>query len=240
MLELKLGKMTSREVAQWMGVSYNTYKNHISKYLELLSPFCEFDVVYGGIIIKEIYIPQYEKNLNIKDKEVYLTEIQSCVERQEGLSTIAGMSRKLVRAGIYNNVNTAYRRLTRAGVDLFGITKELISHGEKGTREYIWAIKLDDYNGYRLMTPEEDKRFDEIIIACYSANPDKVRKAELLEDSLRKKEISPDEYFESKDRLQLDTFKDCIFKFKEETGCMIVRCSKHDLIEYVNLEKDSE
>jgi len=57
MLELKLGKMTSREVAQWMGVSYNTYKNHISKYLELLSPFCEFDVVYGGIIIKEIYIP---------------------------------------------------------------------------------------------------------------------------------------------------------------------------------------
>lgn len=33
-MELKIGKMTSREIAKWLGISYNTYRNDIDKYLE--------------------------------------------------------------------------------------------------------------------------------------------------------------------------------------------------------------
>jgi hypothetical protein len=94
---------------------------------------------------------------------------------------------------------------------LFGETKELISAGEVGMREYVWAIKLDDFNRYRAMTEEEEKRFDEIISSCHAASPEKIKRAALLEESLRNKEINNDEYFELKDRLGLDTFKDCIF-----------------------------
>ena len=32
-MTLHLGKMTSREIATWLGLSYNTYKNNIAKYL---------------------------------------------------------------------------------------------------------------------------------------------------------------------------------------------------------------
>lgn len=47
----------------------------------------------------------------------------------------------------------------------------------------------------------------------------------LLRDALRDKEITSDEYFEQLDRLGLDTFRDCIFKFRDETGFMVVRCT---------------
>ncbi|MCI7444523.1 MAG: hypothetical protein MSA89_15820 [Clostridium sp.] len=56
-------------------------------------------------------------------------------------------------------------------------------------------------------------------------SPEKIRQEMLLRDALRDKEITSDEYFEQLDRLGLDTFRDCIFKFRDETGYMVVRCT---------------
>lgn len=228
-MKLRLNKMTSKEMAMWFGISYNTYKNKIASYLEKLEDYCEFERIYGGVIIKEIYLDEYDKNLNIKDQELVLKEIKTCIETQGGLSTIAGMSRKYAKHQDYQSVSTAKRRLSKASLVLFGETKELISHGTIGSREYVWAIKLDEYNHYRFMTKAEEKRFDEIITDCYAAEPDKIKKAALLEDQLKKEEIDVKEYFELKERLGLDTFKDCIFKFHEETGFLVVRCTRHEI-----------
>lgn len=233
MKELVIGKMSSQELATWFGVTYNTYRHHTTKYQEQLKEYCEFEKCYGGIEITKVYCPiRNEPQKLEQDKSLYLQEIEQCIRYQDGLATLSGMSRKYVEQGVFANESTARRRLTKAGEELFGITKELMSHGEVGAREYVWAIKLDNYNKYRAMTPEEDKRFDEIITTCYGTNPEKVRRAGLLEDALRTKEISVDEYFEQMDRLGLDTFKDCIFQFKEETGNMIVRCTKHELMQF--------
>lgn len=49
MMKLKLGKMTSREIAEWFGRSYYSYRNNIDKYLDQLGYYCEFEKVYGGI-----------------------------------------------------------------------------------------------------------------------------------------------------------------------------------------------
>lgn len=223
--------MSSRELANWFSLSYNTYKNNIAKYLIRLEDYCEYEKIYGGVIIKEIYVEEYDNQLTIRDQTIYLDEIKECVAHQDGLSTLSGMARKYAEQGLYNSEHTARRRLTKAGENLFGITKDLTSAGPAGMREYLWAIKLDDYNHYRLMTEAEEKRFDEIIANCYSIEPEKIKKAKLLEDQLRNKEITTDEYFRVQDTLGLDTFKDCIFKFKEETGEMIVRCTKHDILE---------
>ena len=78
--------------------------------------------------------------------------------------------------------------------------------------------------------------FDDIIIGCYGAQPEKIKKMQLLEDKLRNKEINSDEYFNQKDRYGLNTFRDCLYKFQEETGYTIVRCTKHELMEYQNFE----
>lgn len=228
-IKLKLGKMTTQELATWFGVAYSTFRKSSAERYEKLEDYCEFERIYGGVIIKEIYLDEYDKNLNIKDQELVLKEIKTCIETQGGLSTIAGMSRKYAKHQDYQSASTAKKRLSKASLVLFGETKELISHGTMGSREYVWAIKLDDYNHYRFMTEAEEKRFDEIITDCYAAEPDKVKKAALLEDQLKKEEIDVKEYFELKERLGLDTFKDCIFKFREETGFLVVRCTRHEI-----------
>ena len=229
--------MKTEDLAKWFGIKYGTFRKSSAKYYEKLEMYCQFEKVYGGIEIKKIYIDTYNKNLNINDQNKYLEEIKLCIQNQDGLSTISGMSRKLLVDGYFTNLNTGRYRMSRVGKELFGETKELISHGTAGSREYVWAIKLNDYNKYRHMTPEEEKRFDDIIITFYSAAPDKIKKVELLEKQLRNKEINSDEYFELKDRYGLDTFSQCIYKFKEETGYMIVRCTKHELIEYMDFEE---
>ena len=116
------------------------------------------------------------------------------------------MARKFEAEGYFDSERTGIRRLTKVGKELFGTTSELISHGEAGVREYVWAIKVNDYNKYRLFTEEEEQRFNEIISTCYASNPEKVKKANLLEKTLREGEIDVKDYFETKDRLGLDSF----------------------------------
>ena len=104
-MELKLGKMTSRELAEWFGVSYRSYTHKISKYLDELDLFCDFEKVYGGVIIKEIFDPIYSKNVNKKDQELFLKELDRCLKEQDGLSTVAGMARLYIYdEPHYNNV----------------------------------------------------------------------------------------------------------------------------------------
>lgn len=106
------------------------------------------------------------------------------------------MSRRFVQEGYFSSERTAHRRLTETLIPLFGITSECFSQGEIGRRNYIWAIKLDDFNHYRLLTEEENKRFNKIIASCYMGSPEKIRQEMLLRDALRDKEITSDEYFE--------------------------------------------
>ena len=227
---LKLGKMTSRELAAWLGISYNSYKNNIPKYLKIIEDYCEYEKVYGGIIVKEIYIDTYDKTMSFKDDDLYLKEIEQCIEKQNGLATIAGMSRKYVEEGAYDNESTARKRLTRSGKRLFGEIKDkLQGEGVIGIREYVWAIKVGDYNQYRLMTQEEEEILDKIIQSCYMIEPYKIKQAGLLDDMLRKNEIKVEEYFSERDRLDLNGFTDCLFQFYGETGERLVRTTRHEL-----------
>ena len=239
-MELRLGKMSSREIAQWFGISYNYYKGHIGKFLDLLIPYCDFEAVYGGIIISNIYCSVYDKTLFTKDKELVLEEITSCIQTQDGLATVSGMARKFTAQEHYDNENTARRRLSLAANQLFGETKGLTSHGEAGVREYMWAIKVDDCNHYRMLTEKENEIFNNIISSVYCSEPEKVKKACLLEQQLKQKKINVDEYFEQKDILGLNLFTDCIFKFRELTGEIIIRCTKHELMESYDFIENEE
>ena len=145
------------------------------------------------------------------------------------------MARQAVKDGHFDFETTAKYQLTKAGEVLMGKMVDGKSSGEFGFREYVWAIKIDNFNKYRSLTPEEEKLFDEIITQCFIEEPQKIKKMALLEESLKQQEISVEEYFETKDRLGLNTFADCIFRFKNETGFLIVRCTKHELTENIKI-----
>ena len=63
-LQLKEGKMTGKEIANWLNISYDyTYRRNPQKYLEKLKEYCDYEQIRGGAIISNIRIPIYCPNL---------------------------------------------------------------------------------------------------------------------------------------------------------------------------------
>ena len=58
-MELKLGKMSTKELAEWFGISYGAFRNSKEKKLEELKGFASFEEVYGGVNITQIINPIY-------------------------------------------------------------------------------------------------------------------------------------------------------------------------------------
>lgn len=230
-MTLTLGIMKNEELATWFNIKLKTFKDGRKKYLSKLKSFAKFTEIRGGVVIEEIYIPTYVKNLD-DDVKLYLQEAQKA---EDNITSISGISELLCAKEEFNNVGlrTMEGRMARAGIKAFGITKEEESRGIYGSREYVWAIKLYDApNHYRYMTREEEQRFDEIIVSFYTSSADRVKKAALLEEAFKSDtSMTKEQYFEAKERLNLNVFTDVIWQFKSETGLQIVKATAHDIDE---------
>jgi hypothetical protein len=122
-MDLKLGKMTSKEIAAWMGLSYNTYRNNINNYLERLEVYADFEKVYGGVIIKEIYVSVYNKNMSYENDKLFLKEVATSTDN---LTSILGMRRKHQEKFGDLSDSAIERQLTKSRDKLFGkIPKEV-------------------------------------------------------------------------------------------------------------------
>ena len=60
---LKLGKMTSRELAAWLGISYNSYKNNIPKYLKIIVNMKKY---MGVLSLKKFILIHMIKRCHLK------------------------------------------------------------------------------------------------------------------------------------------------------------------------------
>lgn len=226
---LKHGKMENQEIAEWFGVTKKTYTNSSPRYLEKLKEYADFERMRGGVIIKKIYFSEYIKNYNFKDADYFNKEIERCNKEQDCLASISGIARKAHQEIEELNFLTE-RQLERRFSDVasthYGEYGDL-KGGITGVREREWAIKLDDYNGYRSLTEDEWKLFVEITGRLYSTEAEKIIKKKKLEKQLRKREIGVDEYFEKIDEQGLDSFPQVLAEFKAKTGFQIVLASKY-------------
>ncbi len=230
MRELKLGKISSKELANWFGIAYSTFRNTKAKRLKELEDYCDFELIHGKIEIKEIYFPKYDKGYT-KDDEVYLREVKAS---NEYISSIAGIARKLKNFDEdYSDLSVRQieRRMCKAGVRTFGVTSS-IEYGEYGSREYVWAIKINNYNKYRHLTEKEDEIFSKLILDYYSNKEtiDLVKKSLLLDMRFAEEEsMTKEEYLRINKVCGYDFYQTVIRKFKETTGEQLVRGTYHEL-----------
>lgn len=229
MITLRLGKMSSKEIAEWMGITYGTYKNSSQKRLEYLKNFAKFTPCYGGVMIEEIYLDTFVKNISEDDK-VYVNEIKQC---NEGLSTVAGMIRKLkLKNEEYKDISedTLYKRMSKAGDRTFGRTVEQDSKGTCGSRHYVWAVRVDKYNYYRRMTEEEEIIYKQLLneYCDDEKTQEQIEKDALVLDAFKNHEITAEEYAEYK-LYSCNFFTEVVGKFKSRTGFLLVRTTKHEL-----------
>jgi len=68
-MKLRLGRMTTEEMANWFGVTVTTYYSRRKKRMEELKEYCDFEEYIGGLIIKEIYKDTYEKKVVKKEEK---------------------------------------------------------------------------------------------------------------------------------------------------------------------------
>lgn len=232
MKQLIMGKISSRELADWFGYSYSTYRKKKPILMEQLSQYCDFEEIFGGIIIKEIYIEEYIKDFEL-DMQAYYEQV-----KKFPLNSISNIADEIKEFPRYSNLSKSQRerRMSQAGKLGFGETKEEDSRGIYGTRRYQWSIKLDKpaENGkpYRDLTAEEQQIFNEYTTAVFGERPEVIQNLKLLDDKFKHTDMTKEEYLNHEARLAFDgTFQDVIFKFREETGLMIVRATDHDLDE---------
>lgn len=229
-MELKLGKISNLELSQWFGITLKSYTNSRKKYLKKLEIFCKFKELRGGVEVEEIYYSKYIKDMNIVMNKIYLELVKA---EEYHITFISGMAKLLKQRQDYKEISYSglIKLLTKAGNIGFGPTKEENSQGEFGSREYVWAIKLYDRpNHYRPLTYEENELFDEMLSGYYTANPEKIKKAALLEEAFREDEtMTKEEYFKQKEILGLDMFYQVIKLFKTKTNLQVVKATWHDV-----------
>lgn len=233
MKQLQLGRISSKELSAWFGYTYSTYRKKKPQLLEYLKQYCDYEEVYGGVIIKEIFFLEYEGDLLSEDIQEYLNQV-----RKYPLNSISNISEEISKLPRYKKLSDSQRRrrMSKAGNIGFGETKERDSRGIYGTRKYQWSIKLDKpaANGkpYRDLTAEEQQIFNEYTTAVFGEKPEVIQNLKLLDDKFKHTDMTKEEYLNHEARLAFDgTFQDVIFKFREETGLIIVRATDHDLDE---------
>ena len=232
MSKLKLGLMTTEEIAEWFGIKKKTYTNQTAAYLKKLKPYAEFERVRGGVEIKKIYFEEYIKNYKFADAQYLNKEIERCIAEQDGLASIAGVARKARKE--YPELQLLSERQVEkrfsAVANVHYGDYSLFSRGITGTREREWAIKIDDYNHYRALSPEEYELLAELASSMYSKDGDKVLRKKKLEAQLKKKEIDVDTYFEKIEEQELDNFPQVLSEFKCKTGHQVVLASKYEIL----------
>lgn len=143
---LRLGKMDGREIAEWLKISYNTYKCNIAKHLEKLEDFCKFKRIRGGVEIEEIWCKYYHKDFVAETHAQILAEI-----RRNPVNTLVNLAHStgFTQYQVSKTCNYCFGKMSRTSKSAQGIM---------GMRTRSWGIKLNDGN-YRLLSEDELKLF---------------------------------------------------------------------------------
>lgn len=241
-------KVSSSQLADWFGITYGTYRRQKKKRLEELKGFCDYEEVYGGVIIKKVYFDEYYKYQDdenrvlkvINDKYFNMDGQGTAYDELNSISGIAKVLQKQYPKDYGNKTfGTIERRVSRVMKKCFGvITRENpLAQGGIGVREYVWAVKLEGDNNYRYKTREEDELFKEIIKAAYAENAkERIEEEELLKDAMRERislgeEVSFADYEDARRRgkYYVDFKSEVLDVFKEKTSYLLVRATRYEV-----------
>lgn len=166
-MELKIGKNTTKELAQWFGISYDTFRHKKADKLKELLNYCQYEIVYGGVIISKIYIAEY-----IKPTPKYMFIKQNFRKHwhTDGYDTAARVGAEMYQTykdteleGLKESTIKAY--VAKARLESYGYVY-LDSHGEVGSCRPA-PIRSNKWDAAILLTEEEYALYKEIRASIY-------------------------------------------------------------------------
>ena len=175
-MELKLGKMTSKEIAEWFGLSYGAYRNSKKEKLGELSDYADFDEIYGGVLIKKIRGGGSYLKEGRKQKEIVFNAFDE-EWNENGLDTCSNVAIKIYdkhKNELKIAENTTYNYTIEARNEKYG--KPFGADGKLGNCRYIWVKASDQPDGTKLLelfNEEEEKIKKELMNKYFSTDAEK-------------------------------------------------------------------
>lgn len=157
-MQLQLGIMTNKELAEWFGIAETSFKNKKKKKLEELKKFAEFEEIRGKVNITRVLIPEYSK----LGSSAY-QRIKDEVDKEwseDGLDSCSRVSLK-IEEKLKNELaiapGTIYNYTRQSRNELYGVPFQ--ERGSIGSCVYLWCKKTGDgaNTEYALLTPEEEE-----------------------------------------------------------------------------------
>lgn len=249
MKQLKLGKITSKELADWFGISYGSFRVCKQQKLEELKLYCTFDEVYGGVMINEIYD---ENNITyIKDSKKNYDLIKASFDEEwnsNGIDTCSNVAYKIYdkhKNELTIGDNTAYRYALKVRNELYGIPN--IGLGPLGSCFYLWCRKEFDKGNnlviYTELSDEEQEIKKKLMKKYFSTD---VEKEIMVAEMVRMGEITKAEAYDALCEMKnLNTAGFMAFKkeLEKAIGCEIVKATfierNSDKIEFEKIDSMS-
>lgn len=198
MEELKLGKITLKELASWFGISYGSIRNKREKYFKELEEYADFKAgERGGVEILNIYIPVYVKKDN--NYQQIKQKIPAAWDKS-GLDLKKNVAQKLYSKEEFSiKYSTVYSYVCKASNELYGKPSSL-EGGEIGNCHWVLCVKDQNTGKLRWFTYEENQQKQELRAKYFNErNQEEKKKQEIRESlklQLKKNEISKEDYKE--------------------------------------------
>ena len=166
-MELKLGKMTTKELAEWFGMSYGAFRNAKKKKMEELENFCCYEEIYGGLEVTAIINPTYTKNSQ-KIREIYQ---QGFEELRQPIDTVSNINEKIYDKYHENlpslsSAASGYHYAIEVRNANYGIPFKDV--GSLGRCYYLWC-KVENCDGqdFYIQFNEEEEKIKKNLLKQY-------------------------------------------------------------------------
>lgn len=166
-MELRIGKMTTKELAEWFGISYGSFRTMKEKKLEELQKYAIFEEIYGGVNITAIIKETYNK----KDNQIRQVYQQGFEELKEPIDTVSNINEKIYgkyheQLPTLSSAASGYHYAIEVRNANYGIPFKDV--GSLGRCYYLWC-KVEEKDGiqYFIQFNEEEENIKKNLLKQY-------------------------------------------------------------------------
>ena len=237
-MELHLGKMTNKELAEWFGIKPNSMTRLKKQKLQELENYACFEEVYGGVEITAIIKSVYNK----KDNQIRQIYQQGFEELKQPIDTVSHINNQIFdkycdQLTTLSSPESGYRYAIEVRNAHYGIPFK--GNGTKGHCYYLWC-KVEEKNGeqfYIQFNEEEEKIKQELLKKYFGTN---VEKDLLIAEMVSMGEISKEDAYDimmEYRNLSAKGFMGFLKALEAEIGSKVVKATKFEEVLYFD-EKD--
>lgn len=228
-MELEEKLYSSKELAEWFGVSAKTFSNNRKRYLEELHLFAIYEDLGGrgtnhkGILIKQVLNPIYAKKKKVSKAYQIIKDNFHKAWHSSGYDTAARVGSQIWKENeeLQQLISeaTAKQYVLKARTEFYGKVYDRDSYGELGICKPVY-IARNSWDEAILLTDEQIATINKIRREIYDDE-----QAPMLDEALIHHEISEEEYekilkdYNSKEK-RAERYYNFINRVADELGIM--------------------